>query len=126
MGFLDQWGNGGFGEVRGKERPAYQPPSLEIYRERLANAAEGAAVKLGAGEAPETMGWYAMKADEIEITLRMGVVPLALKDGRMRTRFKTVDRAVEFLTVAAAAARAGELDELITRARLKKSQRQAG
>ncbi len=118
--FLQEWADEQFGTIEGKMLGGYQPPSTATYRTRFANGAKAAASKILAGDEPERMGWFTRRGHCYVVTLRMGLKILDRGDGQTLTVFQDAGRAAQFLEAAATAALAGQLDELLERARPKK------
>ncbi len=120
MSFLERWASGEFGQVEARKAAGYQRPSIEVYRQRFANAAIEAAHQLRSGKTDEKMGWCAKTSRGFTVTLRLGTKPLDCGGGRTLTSFPDAESAASFMNVAAQAALAGELDDEIQRAQVKR------
>lgn len=124
MSFLNRWAQGEFGQVQVKPFGGYSAPTIEDYRKRFVDSAKEAARKLREGVLPEPRGWYATRSPSgFVVTLRMGVKPIDAGGGRTQTLFNDAEGAAGFIEAAAQAASAGELDDALERARVKRKRR---
>lgn len=123
MSFLQRWAQGHFGQVEAKAINGYERPTIATYRQRFASAAADAAKQLRAGNTGEKMGWCTKSPRGFLVTLRLGVKALNCGGRRTQTIFPDAESAAAFMEAAAQAALAGELDDAIQQAQIKRKQR---